>query len=777
MASRITPIAFPIDYIHCLPSIHDLVKNIQTPTKTEDSGLAPEDQDDFILIEAEDESPPPSPVADISALSINPPTTQDTTTPSSPFVDMLIETSRQTNLLTRTDNGALTHPSSTNPLVDLFYTVKEATSPALLRKHLHAAWSLSPLKALKLVFLLRDIRNGKGCRDEFYVAAQLILDMHPETFKANVVRFAARFGYWKDLLEVLVRDLLGEEGVELERIEGLQNQSIFAPGERAKRKLQRNKRPDRSRSRGRGVAENGVDGSAEGDDKGVSAWQAKKLRSQARRSEYAQMTSEDAIKATAAFAMDIAERQNQRKQQIRSDRVIKRNSGILQCQAQWMESRKWRDLHVAIAKQFAVGLYRDKTRLDRNQKVSSLCAKWAPTPGHYHDKRTCIATTIALILFPVSIHRKENELDEEYIARALRMYQGKYLSPLREAAHIVERLLSKRQYEDINYSHVPSISFKRNKTTFDNHDHERFSTHVRDAAAGKEGKTVHASTLKPHEIVGQLLRSGNQWDGWNTDDDDQLDHERPATTDLDAQIIEAQWLNYVETIKKSGSLDNCIAIADVSGSMYSRSWPSSTPDKTTPIEVCIALSLLVAAVSQPPFDQTLMTFSAHPELIHLPPSATSLAKKVDLVKSIQWGMNTDFQAVFDLILHKAIATNLPKQHMIKTIFVFSDMQFDQAASAPFETDYQQIVRKFAQKGYDVPKMVFWNLNARGGRENDTPVLCDTIGTAMVSGWSGQMLKLFMESGGEMINSPEFSPEFLMEKAIGKPVYDVLKIVD
>jgi hypothetical protein len=141
-------------------------------------------------------------------------------------------------------------------------------------------------------------------------------------------------------------------------------------------------------------------------------------------------------------------------------------------------------------------------------------------------------------------------------------------------------------------------------------------------------------------------------------------------------------------------------------------------------------------------------------------------------------MNTDFQAVFDLILHKAIATNLPKQHMIKTIFVFSDMQFDQAASAPFETDYQQIVRKFAAKGYDVPKMVFWNLNARcGGRENDTPVLYDTIGTAMVSGWSGQMLKLFMESGGEMINSPEFSPEFLMEKAIGKPVYDVLKIVD
>ena len=118
--------------------------------------------------------------------------------------------------------------------------------------------------------------------------------------------------------------------------------------------------------------------------------------------------------------------------------------------------------------------------------------------------------------------------------------------------------------------------------------------------------------------------------------------------------------------------------------------------------------------------------------------------------------------------------------MIKTIFVFSDMQFDAAASqSPLkETDYQQIVRKFADRGYEVPKMVFWNLSPRGGgRGGDVPVLYDTIGTAMVSGWSGQLLKLFMENGGEMINCPEFSPEFVMEKAIGKASYDVLKIVD
>jgi hypothetical protein len=143
---------------------------------------------------------------------------------------------------------------------------------------------------------------------------------------------------------------------------------------------------------------------------------------------------------------------------------------------------------------------------------------------------------------------------------------------------------------------------------------------------------------------------------------------------------------------------------------------------------------------------------------------------------MDWGMNTNFQAVFDLILTKAISCKLAKEDMVKTVFVFSDMQFDAATSSPLETDYQQIVRKFAQAGYEVPKMIFWNLSSYG-QGNATPVLYDTIGTAMVSGWSGQLLKLFMESGGEMINSPEFSPEFVMEKAIGKPAYEVLKIVD
>ena len=76
-------------------------------------------------------------------------------------------------------------------------------------------------------------------------------------------------------------------------------------------------------------------------------------------------------------------------------------------------------------------------------------------------------------------------------------------------------------------------------------------------------------------------------------------------------------------------------------------------------------------------------------------------------------------------------------------------------------------------------MVRFPFPARDQRSisSGTPVLFDTIGTAMVSGWSGQLLKQFMENGGDMINSKEFSPEFVMDAAIGKPGYAVLKVLD
>jgi Domain of unknown function (DUF2828) len=752
-APRLAPTAFPLEYIHSLPTIQDLVKNVQTCKRAKDSAgnnvEADDDTDDFVLVDAAETTGTVTAIAKMSDMSIDEPPRP------SPFIDMLIHEEQENAALGRTENNAVTYSTSLHPLVDLFYAVKEKSQSRLIRQHLASAWNVDPLKALKLVFFLRDVRDGKGCNEEFYTAAQWLLKSHPETFKYNVVQFCPRFGYWKDLLELLVRECLGEEGYAKERQEALRNKTVFSPDLRAKRdqaarlRHAQQKAP-RSRLRRRSPI------SVLHATIKTSALREKKARSKVRRAAYAKMTPEEAAKAKAEFAMEVEEKQQELKEQIKQERLDKRDNAIVQARAVWNARKDWRDFHIAVAKQFAVALHLDKLRLDAKKNVSSLCAKWAPTADHYHDKHTCIAATVALILFPLAAHRQENESEDKYISRALRMYQSSYLTPLREAAHITESLMSAGKWDSINYSHVPAISFNRNKAGFKEHDTERFTQHVMDAATGKQGKKIQASTLKPHEIVGKFLHLG----GYNYLIEDVPD-------ELEAQVTEAQWLNYVETIQKAGSLDNCIAIADVSGSMSG-----------LPIQCSIALSLLVATAAKPPFNKAFITFHKTPSLVILPDHANTLRKKVEFVAKLDWGLNTNFQAVFDLLLKKAKKHHLPKKDMIKTLFVFSDMQFDSACygdTDSFETDYKQIQRKFGKAGYDVPKIIFWNL--RESMASGTPVLYDNIGTAMVSGWSGQLLKLFMENGGDMVNSPEFSPEFVMNKAIGKASYDILKVID
>ncbi len=110
---------------------------------------------------------------------------------------------------------------------------------------------------------------------------------------------------------------------------------------------------------------------------------------------------------------------------------------------------------------------------------------------------------------------------------------------------------------------------------------------------------------------------------------------------------------------------------------------------------------------------------------------------------MEWETTTNFQAVFNRLIELAIDCKVPPSEMIKTIFVFSDMEFDNAGGWRFETDYQFIERKFRIAGYPMPQLVFWNL--RGGTRSK-PVLKHVKGVALVSGFSGQMMKTFLKDG-------------------------------
>ncbi|MED6193234.1 hypothetical protein PIB30_017200, partial [Stylosanthes scabra] len=170
---------------------------------------------------------------------------------------------------------------------------------------------------------------------------------------------------------------------------------------------------------------------------------------------------------------------------------------------------------------------------------------------------------------------------------------------------------------------------------------------------------------------------------------------------------------------------------------------------------------------QEPWKGKVITFSADPEL-HLI-EGNDLRSKTEFIREMAWGMNTDFQAVFDRILEVAVNANLKADQMIKRVFVFSDMEFDQASANTWETDYQAITRKYSEKGYGsaVPQIVFWNL--RDSRA--TPVPSTQQGVALVSGFSKNLMSLFMDSDGEI------NPVASMEAAISGPEYQKVVVLD
>lgn len=124
--------------------------------------------------------------------------------------------------------------------------------------------------------------------------------------------------------------------------------------------------------------------------------------------------------------------------------------------------------------------------------------------------------------------------------------------------------------------------------------------------------------------------------------------------------------------------------------------------------------------------------------------------------------NTNFQAIFDLILSQAKRHKLNEIDMPKRIFVFSDMQFDMADCNT--TNFKAIEQKYTDSGYIKPQIIFWNLN---GSTSDYPVSINDNNTAMVSGFSPSILKA-------ILYSKEFSPYTIMRETIDNDRYKQIR---
>jgi hypothetical protein len=207
-----------------------------------------------------------------------------------------------------------------------------------------------------------------------------------------------------------------------------------------------------------------------------------------------------------------------------------------------------------------------------------------------------------------------------------------------------------------------------------------------------------------------------------------------------------------------GSTERILPVVDVSGSMVSSAGKNSN---LTCMDVAISLGLYISERNEGSFKDSFITFSERPQLQKL---SGNLYDRYTQLRAAEWGMSTNLESVFKLILNQSIKHNVPQSEIPTKILILSDMEFNQATGRN-NSAIQMIREEYENSGYQLPGIIFWNIQSRG---DNFPVRFDESGTALISGFSPSILKSIL--GGK-----ELSPVLIMTETIESERYKMIEV--
>jgi len=339
-----------------------------------------------------------------------------------------------------------------------------------------------------------------------------------------------------------------------------------------------------------------------------------------------------------------------------------------------------------------------------------LCAKWMPRKGP-----------------------KAN-----IIRRYLKMSPKQYRKLLVGLTNVVETKMCAKDWKNIDYSKLPSLASSRYQKAFMKNDEERYEEYKRALVDGKT--TINAGAVYPYDIVKSIKYGGEK------------------------DVAQAQWEslpNYMEGIS-----ERVLPVVDVSGSMTT---PAGNNGNVTCMDVSTSLGMYISERNEGVFKNAFITFSSKPQLQLL---EGSLVDRLDQLERADWGMNTDLQATFKLILDQAVKHNVPVSEMPTKVLILSDMEFDSAISGNWDsvTDWnptaQEMIKgMYEEAGYEMPGIVYWNIQSR---QDNVPTRFDEMGTALVSGFSPSIMK-------NILSCEDLTPYKMMIETIGSDRYKPITI--
>ena len=385
---------------------------------------------------------------------------------------------------------------------------------------------------------------------------------------------------------------------------------------------------------------------------------------------------------------------------------------------------RWDDLYTFVNTPLeadAFNFMKKQLALDVSCKTPSLLAKWLKSENTSSQESRDLATKTRIAF---GMNHKQYR---------------KTLSILRQRINILERLMSENRWDEIEFDKIPSRAGMIYKNAFARHDIERMNKNIEIQSyadfAKDDTKKVNAKALYPYECVAEafkVMRSSWSYGSYAS----------VAMDDTNRLMVNKYWDNLEDYFK--GASFNGMAIVDTSGSMCGSGADS-------PINVAISLGLYCAEKAKGPYHGHFITFSSNPTFVWA--DGVDFCDKVVRMSTADWGGSTNVEAAFDMMLDVAIKNHLSQDDIPENLIIISDMEFNDCATSGArsssrwgsgmranDTLFEAIAKKWKSHGYVMPKLVFWNVQAR---QNNIPMQDDGY-VSYVSGMSPVIFEQVMK---------------------------------
>jgi len=316
-----------------------------------------------------------------------------------------------------------------------------------------------------------------------------------------------------------------------------------------------------------------------------------------------------------------------------------------------------------------------------------------------------------------------------------------YRKTLVNLTNVVESKMCSKEWSGINFNHVPSKAMTIYTRAFQRNALEHFNQYKESLSNGTA--KVNASAVFPHDVYTGLARD---YSGVND------------------VVFEAQWKSLPDYV---GQEVNLLPMIDISGSM---TCSVGGTKNLTCMDISVSLGLYLAERVKGAYNGMYLTFTEKATLGNVN-GITGLRNRLNYVRGYNCGYNTNLQAAFAEILRVAVQNNVPQKDMPTHLVILSDMQFDQIEASGYggrknPTGFKAAKEMFKKAGYDLPKIIFWNLHS----QDNVPVKFDTEGTALVSGFSPSIMKPVLAA--KFDEAVVMTPRDVMLEAIMADRYDI-----